>query len=125
MSKTSAYVNSDVFMKCLRNNFIPRKEPEKVILISDGHASHCLEPGRTVENGTSGFPATGIYHYNPQVIPFAISDGSNNDRVVVSTSGACDMTTPAVALTSRASGRGLSLPAASTSTEHARGRVGG
>ncbi|GFX66588.1 hypothetical protein TNCV_1794991 [Trichonephila clavipes] len=52
----------------------------------------------TIRNGTSGFSATGIYSYSLQAIPqhaFAISDSSSNDTAVASTSGTCDMPTPA------------------------------
>ncbi|GFR00870.1 jerky protein homolog-like [Trichonephila clavata] len=123
MNETSAYNNSDVFMKFLRNHFIPRKESGKVLLILDSHASRCSDvavldlaaeidfgsllnaawsKAATVGNGTSGFSATGIYPYNRQEIPqypFAISDGSSNDTAVASTSGAGNMPTSANAST--------------------------
>ncbi|GFQ80039.1 HTH CENPB-type domain-containing protein [Trichonephila clavata] len=43
MNETSAYINSDVFMKFLKKNFIPRKESGKVLLILDSHASVCSD----------------------------------------------------------------------------------
>ncbi|GFR15009.1 hypothetical protein TNCT_431751 [Trichonephila clavata] len=56
-----------------------------------------------VGNGFSAFSATGSYPYNPQVIPqlaFTITDSFSTDAAVASTSGACDLPTPAVASTS-------------------------
>lgn len=41
MGETSAYVNSGLFFDWLQNFFIPRKNPGKVLLILDGHRSHC------------------------------------------------------------------------------------
>ncbi|GFR31303.1 jerky protein homolog-like [Trichonephila clavata] len=75
----------------------------------------------TVGNGTSGFSTTGIYPSNPQAVPqyaFALSDGSSNDTALASTSGACNMSTPEVASTSRASGSRLSPSVAFTNIEH-------
>lgn len=45
MSQKSAYINTDLMFTWLKNHFIPRKPPGKVILILDGHASHCNSPG--------------------------------------------------------------------------------
>ncbi|GFR19356.1 jerky protein homolog-like [Trichonephila clavata] len=45
MNETTAYINSDVFMKFLKNHFILRKEPGKVLLILDSHASLCSDMG--------------------------------------------------------------------------------
>ncbi|KAI4469669.1 hypothetical protein MML48_1g12307 [Holotrichia oblita] len=41
MNKKFAYVNSGLFMKCLEEHFIPRKPLGKVLLLFDGHGSHC------------------------------------------------------------------------------------
>lgn len=41
MSEKSAYVNTEIFTTWLRNHFISRKPVGKVVLILDGHASHC------------------------------------------------------------------------------------
>lgn len=41
MSEKSAYVNTEIFTTWLRDHFIPRKPLGKVLLILDGHASHC------------------------------------------------------------------------------------
>jgi hypothetical protein len=43
MNETSAYVNTAIFLGWLKNNFIPRKEPGKVLLILGGHRSHCSD----------------------------------------------------------------------------------
>jgi hypothetical protein len=43
MNETSAYVNPAVFLDWLKNHFIPRKEQGKVLLILDGHRSHCSD----------------------------------------------------------------------------------
>lgn len=48
MSQKSAYITADIFTAWLKYHFIPRKLTSKVLLIVDGHASHCsvevLEP---------------------------------------------------------------------------------
>lgn len=41
MNQKSAYMNSELFYDWLKTQFLPRKPPGKVILILDGHASHC------------------------------------------------------------------------------------
>ncbi|KAB0799206.1 hypothetical protein PPYR_07086 [Photinus pyralis] len=139
MCQKSAYINSDIFLEWLKTHFLPRKPAGKVLLLLDGHASHCnsietlsfaeehdiillclpphtthyLQPldraffkslksafyqacnvwvktnadrritrlvfgkllniawgkAASVQNGTSGFKATGISPYNPDSIP--------------------------------------------------------
>ncbi|XP_044764486.1 MFS-type transporter clz9-like [Coccinella septempunctata] len=41
MSQKSAYVTTDIFHLWLRNHFAPRKPDGTVVLILDGHSSHC------------------------------------------------------------------------------------
>lgn len=41
MSERSAYVNSDIFLQWLKEQFVPRKPTGVVLLLLDGHASHC------------------------------------------------------------------------------------
>lgn len=41
MNQKSAYMNSELFYDWLKTQFLPRKPPGKVILILDGHSSHC------------------------------------------------------------------------------------
>lgn len=41
MSKKSAYVNSEIFFTWLKEQFVPRKPAGKVLLLLDGHSSHC------------------------------------------------------------------------------------
>lgn len=41
MNEKSAYINSDLFLDWLKTHFVPRKPPGKVLLILDGHSSHC------------------------------------------------------------------------------------
>ncbi|XP_063221784.1 uncharacterized protein LOC134530668 [Bacillus rossius redtenbacheri] len=41
MSEKSAYVNTVIFFNWLKNHFFPRKPAGKVLLIMDGHSSHC------------------------------------------------------------------------------------
>ncbi|KAJ8939879.1 hypothetical protein NQ318_023219 [Aromia moschata] len=41
MSQKSAYVNSEIFFQWLRDQFVPRKPIGVVLLLLDGHASHC------------------------------------------------------------------------------------
>lgn len=41
MSQKSAYINSEIFFTWLKDHFIPRKLNGKVLLILDGHTSHC------------------------------------------------------------------------------------
>ncbi|TGZ48328.1 hypothetical protein DBV15_08634 [Temnothorax longispinosus] len=43
MGETSAYVNCQLFLGWLKNHFVPRKRNEKVLLILDGHSSHCSD----------------------------------------------------------------------------------
>lgn len=41
ISQKSAHINSQLFLDWLRNHFIPRKPEDRVLLVVDGHASHC------------------------------------------------------------------------------------
>lgn len=41
MSQKSAYVNNDIFFEWLKTQFAPRKPQGTVLLILDGHSSHC------------------------------------------------------------------------------------
>lgn len=41
MSEKSAYINANLFLQWLKDLFIPRKPQGKVLLIVDGHTSHC------------------------------------------------------------------------------------
>ncbi|XP_060806689.1 uncharacterized protein LOC132903177 [Amyelois transitella] len=41
MSQKSAYINTNIFFEWLKTHFLPRKPPGKVLLILDGHTSHC------------------------------------------------------------------------------------
>lgn len=41
MSEKSAYVNANIFLRWLKDQFVPRKPLGKTLLILDGHASHC------------------------------------------------------------------------------------
>jgi hypothetical protein len=43
MNKESACMNSNIFMTWLKEHFLPRKASGKVLLVLDGHASHCNE----------------------------------------------------------------------------------
>lgn len=43
MGETSAYVNTQLFLRWLKNHFVPRKESGPVVLILDGHSSHCSD----------------------------------------------------------------------------------
>ncbi|KAB0801683.1 hypothetical protein PPYR_03869 [Photinus pyralis] len=125
MSAKSAYINAEIFKDWLQNQFLPRKPDGKVVLIVDGHSSHCdidalefaekndiiilslpshtthfLQPldravfkslksaystacnnwfeqllseawgkAATCKNGTSAFRSTGIFPFNPEIIP--------------------------------------------------------
>lgn len=40
MSKKSAYINTELFLRWLKEHFLPRKSPGKCLLILDGHTSH-------------------------------------------------------------------------------------
>ncbi|KAI4464452.1 hypothetical protein MML48_3g00001671 [Holotrichia oblita] len=40
MNRKSGYINSDLFLKCVKEIFIPRKPEGKVLFILDGHSSH-------------------------------------------------------------------------------------
>lgn len=40
MNEKSSYVNSQLFLRWLKEHFLPRKSPGKVILLLDGHTSH-------------------------------------------------------------------------------------
>lgn len=40
MNQKSSYITSDLFFKWLKEHFVPKKPPGRVILILDGHASH-------------------------------------------------------------------------------------
>lgn len=41
MSQNSAYINATIFLKWLQSQFVPRKAQGTVLLILDGHTSHC------------------------------------------------------------------------------------
>lgn len=41
MNEKSSYINTDLFFKWLKEHFYPRKPPGKVLLLLDGHTSHC------------------------------------------------------------------------------------
>lgn len=41
MGEKSAYVNNPLFLKWLKEQFVPRKPPGPVLIILDGHSSHC------------------------------------------------------------------------------------
>lgn len=41
MSEKSAYITTDIFLQWLKTIFFPRKPDGKVLLLLDGHASHC------------------------------------------------------------------------------------
>ncbi|XP_031334769.1 uncharacterized protein LOC116164704 [Photinus pyralis] len=41
MSEKSAYVNNIIFFNWLKEQFVPRKPTGKVLLLLDGHSSHC------------------------------------------------------------------------------------
>lgn len=41
MGEKSAYVNTSIFFTWLKEHFVPRKPNGKVLLILDGHSSHC------------------------------------------------------------------------------------
>lgn len=41
MNQKSAYINAHIFFEWLKTHFLPRKPPGTVLLILDGHASHC------------------------------------------------------------------------------------
>ncbi|KAF9411049.1 hypothetical protein HW555_010051 [Spodoptera exigua] len=41
MSKKSAYITSAIFLEWLKIHFTPRKPPGKVLLLLDGHSTHC------------------------------------------------------------------------------------
>lgn len=40
MSQKSAYMNSEIFLRWLREHFVPRKPKGKTLLLLDGHTSH-------------------------------------------------------------------------------------
>lgn len=41
MSEKSAYINTTIFLNWLQTQFVPRKPQGPVVLILDGHSSHC------------------------------------------------------------------------------------
>lgn len=41
MNQKSAYINTEIFLEWLKFHFVPRKTAGKVLLILDGHGSHC------------------------------------------------------------------------------------
>ena len=41
MSQKSAYITSEIFLEWLKTHFVPRKPAGKVVLLLDGHATHC------------------------------------------------------------------------------------
>ncbi|XP_056645093.1 uncharacterized protein LOC130450623 [Diorhabda sublineata] len=40
MNQKSSYINAELFLKWMKEHFIPRKQDGKVLLILDGHSSH-------------------------------------------------------------------------------------
>lgn len=80
-----------------------------------------MEQDSNSKNDTSWFSATGIYPYNPHVIPehaFSSSDGFSNEAAVASTNGAYDnRPTSSFVSTNRSSGPTSSI----SSTSRARG----
>jgi hypothetical protein len=44
MNEKSGYVNSTIFMLWLKEHFLPRKPTGKIVLLLDGHTSHCTDP---------------------------------------------------------------------------------
>ncbi|XP_057660723.1 uncharacterized protein LOC130896560 [Diorhabda carinulata] len=41
MNEKSAYINTDLMFTWLKEHFVPRKPDGKILLLLDGHASHC------------------------------------------------------------------------------------
>lgn len=41
MSPKSAYITSDIFLQWLKTHFVPRKPTGKVVILLDGHSTHC------------------------------------------------------------------------------------
>ncbi|CAG4974913.1 unnamed protein product [Colias eurytheme] len=41
MSQKSAYITSEIFLEWMKTHFIPRKPAGKVVLLLDGHSTHC------------------------------------------------------------------------------------
>lgn len=41
MSEKSAYITSAIFLEWLKTHFMPRKPQGKVLLLLDGHTTHC------------------------------------------------------------------------------------
>lgn len=41
MSQKSAYITSEIFLEWLKTHFVPRKPAGKVVLLLDGHSTHC------------------------------------------------------------------------------------
>lgn len=41
MSQKSAYITSDIFLEWMKSHFLPRKPDGKVLLLLDGHSTHC------------------------------------------------------------------------------------
>lgn len=41
MSQKSAYITSDIFLEWMQSHFLPRKPNGKVLLLLDGHSTHC------------------------------------------------------------------------------------
>ncbi|CAG4948505.1 unnamed protein product [Parnassius apollo] len=41
MSPKSAYITSDLFIEWLKTHFVPRKPAGRVLLLLDGHSTHC------------------------------------------------------------------------------------
>ncbi|KAI4466544.1 hypothetical protein MML48_2g00008645 [Holotrichia oblita] len=44
MRRESAYINEEIFLKSLKNHFIPRKSASPCLLLLDGHGSHVNSP---------------------------------------------------------------------------------
>lgn len=41
MSQKSAYITSEIFLEWMKSHFLPRKPDGKVLLLLDGHSTHC------------------------------------------------------------------------------------
>ncbi|CAH1993073.1 unnamed protein product [Acanthoscelides obtectus] len=93
MCQKSAYINNELFLKWLKEQFVPRKPPGEVLQQIYGHTSHCnnielanagkqlnrlqfahllnsaWQRAATIQNAQSSFRATGIVPFNPSEIP--------------------------------------------------------
>lgn len=59
MCEKSAYVNSEIFIKWLKEQFVPRKPVGRVLLILDGHTSHT----NNIENNIVGICRTRRHYF--------------------------------------------------------------